>query len=500
MHAIVLAAGEGPRLRPLTEAKPTALVEVDGRPVLDRALGALREAGIGRIAVCAGHRADAVTAFCGARFGRSEVEVVAARGGGPIGALAALYPIRERLAEDCALVRGDVVWDAEILRGLLRLPHSGCAVSARPRGTAPWRAIVRGGRVERLVPAPANGAPAVGLYTLRGTAGAALVEAVARLAEPEGGGDREIEAILDRLCARGRLQLVPHEAGSSRWYGIDTVDDLLEADLLFNAKVGALAARRIAFLDRDGTLALGGRPLPGARRFIAALRRRGVRLFVMTNNSSRTRRQHLDGLSRCGIEVGEEEILLSTDVAAEYLVAAGLRRVYWVATVEVGEYLRSRHGLEFEAERPSAVLLTYDTTLDYGKLSTLTRHLQRGVPYFATHADLVCPDAEGPLPDAGAFLELLRAATGRTPELVFGKPHRAMVDAGLARAGGGYRDAMVIGDRLYTDVAVAEGTEMLSVLVLSGETTRAQYEVQTRRADVVVRDLDRLCQLLESGQ
>lgn len=500
MHAIVLATGEGPRLGPLTATKPIALVEVDGQPVLDRALRALREAGIDRVTVCAGHRADAVVAFCGARFGRSEVEVVAAPGGTPSGPLAALHRLGERLAEDCVIVRGDVVWDAEILRRLLRRPRAGCAVSPTPRGTAPWRVIARGGRVERLVPAEDGGAVAVGLYALRGPEGAALAEAVAWTAAHEGAGDRELEPVLDRLCAGGRLEMIACDSGSSRWYAIDTLEDLLEAELLFNPRVGALASRRVVFLDRDGTLALGGRPLPGARRFIEALRRRGSRVFVMTNNSSRTRRQHLEGLQRCGIEVGEEEILLSTDVAAEHLVAAGLRRVFWVATAEVGEYLRSEHGLQFEAERPAAVLLTYDTTLDYGKLSALTRHLRRGVPYVATHADRVCPDVAGPLPDVGAFIELLRVATGRVPEMVFGKPHRAMVDAGLARAGGADRDAMVVGDRLYTDIALAEGTAMLSVLVLSGETTRAQYEDQARRADVVVRDLDRLCDLLESGR
>jgi 4-nitrophenyl phosphatase len=72
-----------------------------------------------------------------------------------------------------------------------------------------------------------------------------------------------------------------------------------------------------------------------------------------------------------------------------------------------------------------------------------------------------------------------------------------MVDAGLARVGGEYRDVAVIGDRLDTDIALAEGTDMLSVLVLSGDTTRAQYESQERRANIVVRDLERLSQALE---
>ena len=196
--------------------------------------------------------------------------------------------------------------------------------------------------------------------------------------------------------------------------------------------------------------------------------------------------------------VSDDEILLSTDVAADYLVRVGLRRVYWVATNEVGDYLRAEHGLQFEKDAPSAVLLTYDTSLDYAKLAAVTRHLQGGVRYFATHADCVCPTPGGPLPDVGAFIELLRVATGRTPEIVFGKPNRAMVDAGLARAGAEYCDAAVIGDRLYTDIALAEGIDMLSVLVLSGETTRAHYESQERRASIVVRDLARLGQALEA--
>ena len=470
MRAIVLAAGMGSRLRPITEAKPTALVHVNGRPILDHALNGLLEAGIETITVCVGYRAEAIAAFCAARFGRSRIELVENAEFATSGSAYSLYLARKRLAEDCLLLNGHVVFDPDILRRLLRLDGSAVAVD--------------GGR-------------SIGLHKIAAADCGVLVGEIERIVEREGRRDEWIEGVLDRLCRAERLEIEPCDIGRSRWRAIDTVDDLLEAELLFNREIEALASRRVVFLDRDGTLAVSGESLPGAQRFIDALRRRGARLFVMTNNSSRTRRQHLEGLEQCGVQVSDEEILLSTDVAADYLARSGLRRVYWIATEEVGAYLRTEHGLEFESEEPSAVLLTYDTTVDYAKLSAATRHLRRGVRYFATHPDMVCPAIGGPLPDIGTFIELLRLATGRTPEMVFGKPNRAMVDAGLARAGAGYRDAAVIGDRLYTDIALAEGTEMLSVLVLSGETSRAQYEAQERRADIVARDLERLCQVLQ---
>lgn len=466
-QAIILAGGVVPGLRPLTDEKPAALVEVNGRPILDRALGALREAGIDRVTVCTGYRARAVETFRAARAGGGTIELVENPDFAATGSAYGLYLARARLGGDCVILGGQVAVDPAVLRAVLAAPRSAMAVDG-------------------------GSARAIGIYKIGAADGPALARELERIVEGESGRHREIGDVLDGLRRAGGLACAPCPVGPESWYRIDTVDDLLEAELLFNRELGALAARRVVFLDRDGTLALGGQALPGAAEFVEGLRRRGVRLFVMTNNSSKTPRQHRESLARCGVPVSDDELLLSTDVAAGHLTRAGLRRVYWVATAEVGEYLRTRHGLSFEERDPAAVLLTYDTTLDYAKLTALTRHLQRGVPYFATHADLVCPTPEGPLPDTGSVIELLRLATGRTPELVFGKPGRAMAEAGLARAGGQYRDAAVIGDRLYTDIALAEGTEMLSVLVLSGETTRAQYESQGRRAHIVVKDLERL--------
>jgi HAD superfamily hydrolase (TIGR01450 family) len=500
MRAIVLAGEVGPHLRPITDAKPPALVQVNGRPILGYTLSALREASIEHITLCTGYRAAAIADFCAAHGARARIELIENAEFATTGMAYGLYLARGRLRDDCLFLNGTVVFDPEVLRRMLGTDGSAFAVDVGRHRTGAVKVVVEGGRIRRFargLAAAGSLGSAIGAGKIAAADGMAIAGELERVVEGEGRRGEGLEDVLDRLCREGRVKAVPCDIASSRWYEIDTTDDLLEAELLFNDDIEALAERRVVLLDRDGTLALGGEPLPGARRFVEALRRRGARLFVMTNNSSKTRREHGASLARCGVPFGDDEILLSTEVAAQYLAKSGLRRVDWVATDEVGEYLRAEHGLEFDGEDPSAVLLTYDTTLDYAKLARATRHLQRGVRYFATHPDLTCPAVGGPLPDVGAFIELLRLTTGRTPEMVFGKPHRAMVDAGLARVGGEYRDVAVIGDRLDTDIALAEGTDMLSVLVLSGDTTRAQYESQERRANIVVRDLERLSQALE---
>jgi len=138
------------------------------------------------------------------------------------------------------------------------------------------------------------------------------------------------------------------------------------------------------------------------------------------------------------------------------------------------------------------VLLTYDTEITYAKLLALVDHLRRGVPYYATHVDLVCPTPDGPVPDIGTTMQTIETTLGVRPLRTFGKPSHAFVQPVLDRLGMTFADAVVVGDRLYTDLELARGTEMLSVLVLTGETTREAHDASAVKADIVVPDLGAL--------
>lgn len=256
-----------------------------------------------------------------------------------------------------------------------------------------------------------------------------------------------------------------------------------------------LGARRIWFLDRDGTLTLDDRKLPGADEFLSALRRRGASPMVVTNNSSKSPARHLANFRQAGLDLAESEVLVSIQAALAHLAARGMRRLHLVANAEVTAWTAAQ-GFETDAREPEAALLTYDTELTYAKTLALIARLRAGLPFFATHIDVLCPTRDGPVPDIGTVLSAVELATGLRPERTFGKPSPELVRPALDARGLAFSDAVVVGDRLYTDIALAAGTDMLSVLVLTGETTRAMHDASPVKASVVVEDLRELTPML----
>jgi 4-nitrophenyl phosphatase len=263
-----------------------------------------------------------------------------------------------------------------------------------------------------------------------------------------------------------------------------------------SAAVPRRAVQALAF-DLDGTVYLGGTLLPGALRLIEALRAGGVPYVFATNNSSKTGDQYLRHLGAFGIPVERSAVVTSNDVARAALAAAGRRRPFLLATPEVMAEYRSEGFVPTDTE-PDCVVLTFDTSLTYDKLRLAGDLIRRGVPYFATHPDLVCPTPDGPIPDCGAFIELLAAATGVRPT-VLGKPERFMADTIRARLGVPASRIAFVGDRLYTDVRMANEHGFQAVLTLTGEATVADLAASPYVPDLVVDTLVDLHEHLRAG-
>lgn len=251
--------------------------------------------------------------------------------------------------------------------------------------------------------------------------------------------------------------------------------------------------RALAF-DLDGTIYLGSQILPGSLELLAALRAASVPVVFATNNSSKTPDQYLSHLTGFGLDVRREEILTSNHVAIDELRAAGVKRPFVVATEPVRAYYRSE-GFDLEADDADAVLLTFDTTLDYAKLKRADELIRRGLRYFATHPDLTCPTAEGPIPDCGAFAALLAASTGVWPK-VLGKPEAAMARSIVNRLGVAPEGVAFVGDRLYTDVRMAQEQGLVGVLTLTGEAVLDDLEGSEYQPHLTVRDMAELLELL----
>jgi len=257
-----------------------------------------------------------------------------------------------------------------------------------------------------------------------------------------------------------------------------------------------LSKTRCFLIDLDGTLYLGDRLLPGARRLIEILRDREVQFLFLTNNSSRHRGQYGEKLRELGLDISDEQIFTSGDATANHLARKHEgAEIYVVGTLALeGEFVA--HGFQLVDDAPDIVVLGFDTTLTYNKLRRLCDLVREGVPYIATHPDLNCPVEGGYMPDIGAMIAFVEASTGRLPDIIVGKPNRTIVEAIELKTGLEASELCMVGDRLYTDIALGRHG-LITVMVLGGEACLEDLQDSEIQPDYVVENLEGLASLLQ---
>jgi 4-nitrophenyl phosphatase/NagD protein len=253
---------------------------------------------------------------------------------------------------------------------------------------------------------------------------------------------------------------------------------------------------RCFLLDMDGTFYLGDRLLPGALEFIDLLKQRGTRFLFLTNNSSKSRHQYADKIGRLGLSVPEEAIFTSGEATAIYLTRQKPGARLFVAGTPALEEELSAHGFTLCQSDSDFVVLGFDTTLTYQKLWKLCDLVRAGLPYIATHPDINCPTETGYMPDIGAMMACIAASTGRQPDVIVGKPYTPMVEALAEKTGLPIHQLAMVGDRLYTDIALG-AAGLTTVLVLSGETRREEIAASPHQPDYVMENLAELAAALK---
>ena len=195
---------------------------------------------------------------------------------------------------------------------------------------------------------------------------------------------------------------------------------------------------RMFVLDMDGTIYLGESLFPFTKGFLRRVEETGRDFCFFTNNSSKNREAYLEKLARMGISLPPEKMLISNGACD--LIRAGR-------------------------------------------------------PVYGVNPDWNCPTENGFLPDCGSIAALITASTGVSPEF-FGKPSRHTLEYLLAKTGCREEELAIVGDRLYTDIQIAQGTKVTSILVLSGETQPEDLKTSESQPDLVCRDLEELSSLL----
>ncbi|MCD4671805.1 MAG: HAD-IIA family hydrolase [Anaerolineaceae bacterium] len=260
--------------------------------------------------------------------------------------------------------------------------------------------------------------------------------------------------------------------------------------------VNKLGKIRCYLLDMDGTIFLGNQLLPGALDFLELLTQQGIQYYFLTNNSSRSKIEYANKLAQFGIQTSENKIFTSGEATAIYIKKQKPgARLYVVGTPPLENEMRA-HGFQLVETNPDYVVLGFDTTLTYEKLWKLCDFVRAGTPYIATHPDFNCPTETGFMPDIGAMIAFVEASTGRRPDQIVGKPNTPIVEAMVEKSGFAVEQLGMIGDRLYTDIALGQAG-LTTVLVLSGETKTANLETSEFTPDYVMQDLAELVQVYQ---
>ncbi len=260
----------------------------------------------------------------------------------------------------------------------------------------------------------------------------------------------------------------------------------------------ALRACELFLFDMDGTLYLGDDVYPGAIELMEGLPALGKKYIYLTNNSSRAGTDYIGRLNRLGFPCQAENVFSSGMATGIYLNTyhAGAK-VYLVGNSAFRRELLS-YGIDLVDEGADLVVAGFDTELTYEKLDKAVHYLRRGVPFIAANPDWVCPmPHDEVLPDCGSICALLTAASGAEP-LYIGKPNRRMIDLISQTTGVPNEKICAVGDRLYTDIAVAQNAGSVSVLVLSGETDQAMLDAAERKPDYVLPSVKELHDILKS--
>ncbi|MFZ3069922.1 MAG: HAD-IIA family hydrolase [Anaerolineaceae bacterium] len=249
-------------------------------------------------------------------------------------------------------------------------------------------------------------------------------------------------------------------------------------------------------LDMDGTFFLGDQLLPGALELLELFNRKGLPFYFLTNNSSHGRGDYVKKLVGFGVRAGDARVFTSGDATIGFLQQnyPG-SSVFLMGTESLETDFRSSR-IKLADEAPEVLVLGYDTSLTYKKLCKFCGFVRQGLPYLATHPDINFPTSNGLIPDIGAIMALVQASTGRTADKIFGKPDRNIIVQLAIRMGVAPENLVMVGDRLYTDIALGTTAGMTTVLVLSGETKVEDLQETPYKPDYVCRDLADLVSLL----
>lgn len=241
--------------------------------------------------------------------------------------------------------------------------------------------------------------------------------------------------------------------------------------------MSTLKDKKLFLLDMDGTIYLDDDLFDGTLDFLDYVKSIGGKYIFLTNNSSKSVDKYIEKLAKLGIATTEDDFLTSTNAMVLHLEKKNYHKIYAFGTTSFKEQLKKANLpiTDHLEEDIDCLCMGFDTELTFQKLEDACILINKGVDYVATNPDWVCPTWYGFVPDCGSVSQMLFNATKKWPQFI-GKPEPAMPLLAIEKTGFKPEEAVVIGDRLYTDIACGVNAGISSIFVLSGEGTMEDLE------------------------
>lgn len=234
-----------------------------------------------------------------------------------------------------------------------------------------------------------------------------------------------------------------------------------------------LRHKKLFLFDIDGTLAVGDTLYDGSRELLEYIGRIGGKAYFITNNSTKSGADYVERFRQVfHLETAEEQFITSGYMTLRFLLEHYRdKKIFVLGTASFVDELR-RNGLcvtEVCEEGIACVIVAYDSELNYDKLTETCRVLfTMDVPFYGTNPDLRCPIDFGFIPDCGSICDMIAATTDKKP-VYLGKPSRTVVDLCREHSGFSKEETLVVGDRLYTDIACGINGEVDTCVLFTGE-------------------------------
>ena len=259
--------------------------------------------------------------------------------------------------------------------------------------------------------------------------------------------------------------------------------------------MASLKDKKFFLLDMDGTIYLDNDVFDGTMDFLEKVRKNGGRYLFVTNNSSKGVDAYVAKMKRLGIPADEDNFLTSTDATILYLTTNYAGKLFYVMGTESFVSQLKTAGIDVTTDICDGIhgiVISNDQELNFKKLDDICRLLFTGVDtYIATNPDWVCPTAFGYVPDCGSFAWMIEKATGKAPVFI-GKPQPEMLLLAMEKYGYTKDESLMVGDRVYTDIAAGYNAGIDTVFVLSGEGTLADAENTDTKPTYVMKNIREL--------